>query len=325
MRIDWIPANCQGNYAVTVRRIMPLRRYSASTSFPQVGCGNVSGYMDLRQKARLPMTPYGIIELTDHWTKLGGSYDDDHRCQVGRASAARRSPSSSRTDRRFAVSRSRLFRSTRSRPSPIRDAAAGSSRRCLGNGRRRGVRLFAVRVLRSQRRLSAWRIAGLGPSPARSSAPAQVEWTDPGLPPRAAWPRSGVCCRGIDTIGSRSIWSECPSPQHRAGVGSPAKKGAVHSPATADAPGLWTTRYEDLRQRALTVGEAGWEQILVIRQGLQAWMNAWPQPRGPRPVSASTTPTTHGHPDPALTSHQQMQLVQILASIILHSQPEVPS
>lgn len=78
----------------------------------------------------------------------------------------------------------------------------------------------------------------------------------------------------------------------------------------------------------LTFGEAnsaaGWEQTLVIRQGLRAWMTAWPQVHSTQPP-ISTPTTTRSDADLALTVPQQAQLAQILASIILHSRPEVPS
>jgi hypothetical protein len=71
-----------------------------------------------------------------------------------------------------------------------------------------------------------------------------------------------------------------------------------------------------------TNSAAGWEQALVIRQGLGAWMNAWPQLHSTRPPTSTPT-TTRSDNDLALTAPQQAQLAQILASIILHSRPEV--
>jgi hypothetical protein len=72
--------------------------------------------------------------------------------------------------------------------------------------------------------------------------------------------------------------------------------------------------------------EAGWEQLLVMRQGLPAWLDAWPQVHVSRSAPTSTTiSTTPLDPDLALTAPQQLQLAQILAGLILHSRPEVPS
>jgi hypothetical protein len=72
--------------------------------------------------------------------------------------------------------------------------------------------------------------------------------------------------------------------------------------------------------------EAGWEQTLLMRQGLPAWMDAWPHMHASRSAPTSTTlSTTPLDPDLALTALQQSQLAQILAGMILHSRPEVPS
>jgi hypothetical protein len=101
-------------------------------------------------------------------------------------------------------------------------------------------------------------------------------------------------------------------------------------PAVADSHELWAARYEDLRKRALTFSEAdseaGWEQVLVIRQGLRAWMDVWPQAHATRSAPASPILSTiSSDPDLALSPLQQSQLAQILASMILHSRSEVLS
>lgn len=327
MNIRFSPADCQGNYAATVRVIMPFGSNSDRAATTPLCDRDARNDSYLRQKTGMGTARPGIIELTAHWTRLGGTHDRYHGCKVCRTPAARRSQSPSRSCDRFLVSPLRVLRHARSRPGQVRDATTGSTGRALGHGGVRGLRMFAVRVLRSQGCLSAWGIAGPDPSPARTSAPAQVERTDSGIPPRTARPRSGAV-RGVSgATGPRHVWSESPSSQHRTGTGSPAKKRAEPRTAVSGSPELWAARYEDLRQRALTLGEAnseaGWEQVLVIRQGLRAWMNAWPQPHSTRPPAS--TPTTRTDSDLALTAPQQSQLAQILASMILHSRPEAPS
>ncbi len=326
MSIRFSPVECQGNYAATVRVIMPFGvnlDSAMSTTFCDRDT-SVESY--LRQKTGMETVRHGIIELTAHWTKPGGSHDYHHGCEVCRTPAARRSQSPSRSGDRFLVSPIRVLRHSRSHPGQVRDAAAGSTRRTHGHGGVRGLRMFAVRVLRSQGCLSAWGITGPDPSPTWTSTPTQVERTDSGVSPRTAPPRSGDYHFGFATTGTRRVWCECPSSQHRTDAGSLAKKGATLLIAECSCE-LWTARYEDLRKRALTLGEAnseaGWEQVLVIRQGLPAWMSAWPQLHSTRPPAS--TPTTRSDTDLALTAPQQSQLAQILASIILHSRPEVPS
>jgi hypothetical protein len=330
MSIGLLPVKCQGNYAATVRVIMPFVANQEPVRMIPFGFVTTNEINDLRQKAGQKATRPGIIELTAHRTKPGGSHDRHHGCEECHTPTAGCAQSQCRTCERFLVSPPRVLRPSRSRPGQARDAAAGSARKTHGHGGVRSLRMFAVRVLRSQGGLSAWRIAGSDPSPARSSTPAQVECSHPGVPEGTARPGSGADRGGFGATGSRSVWSECPSSQHRTGAGPPAKKGAALLPAVADSHELWAARYEDLRKRALTFGEAdseaGWEQVLVIRQGLRAWMDVWPQAHATRSAPAfPTLSMTSSDPDLALTPTQQSQLAQILASMILHSRPEVPS
>lgn len=327
MRLCSPTADCQGNYAATVRTIMPFGvkiDLATSTMF----CDrNTRCDRYLHQKTRLGTARSGIIQLTAHWTRPGGTHDCHHGCEVCCPSTAWHAQSPSRACYRFSVSEPRVLRPTRCRSGQVRDAATGSTRRALGHGGVRSLRLFAVRVLRGQGRVSAWGTAGSDPSPARTSTPAQVERTDSGIPPRTPRLRSGDVREVSGTNGPRQVWSESPSSQHRTGAGSPAKKGATILIAECSCE-LWTARYEDLRKRALALGEAnseaGWEQALVIRQSLRAWINAWPQLHSTRPPTSTPT-ATRSDTDLALTAPQQSQLAQILASIILHSRPEVPS
>ena len=327
MRLCVPTADCQGNYAATVRTILPFGvnpDSAMSTTFCDRDTGTASY---LRQKTRLGTARSGIMQLTAHWTRPGGTHDCHHGCEVCCPSTARHAQSPSRACNRFSVSGPRLLRPTRCRSGQVRDAATRSTRRALGDGGVRGLRLFAVRVLRRQERLSARGITGPDPSPARTATPAQVERTNSGVPARMPWPRSDAVRGSAGTTGPRQVWNKSPCSQHRTGGGSPAKKGAT-IPIAECACELWTARYEDLRKRVLTFGEAnsaaGWEQTLVIRQGLRAWMTAWPQVHSTQPP-ISTPTTTRSDADLALTVPQQAQLAQILASIILHSRPEVPS
>jgi hypothetical protein len=325
MRLCAPTADCQGNYAATVRAILPFGvkvDLATSTTF----CDRSTGWdRYLQKKKRLGAARSDIMQLTDHWTRLGETHDRHHGCEVCCPPTARYAQSPSRACDRFPVSGPRVLRPPRCRSGQVRDAATGSARRALGDGGVRRLRLFVVRVLRSQERLSAWRITGPDPSPARTSTPAQVERTNSGISAPMPWPRSGDVRGGAGSTGPRQVWNKSPCSQHRTGAGSPAKKGATLPIAECTCE-LWTARYEDLGKRVLTFSEAnsaaGWEQTLVIRQGLRAWMTAWPQVHSTRPPIS--TPTTRTDPDLALTAPQQAQLAQILASMILHSRTEVP-
>jgi hypothetical protein len=326
MGIRFSPADCQGNYAAAVRGITPFGFNPGRAVTTRFCHGGGSYDSHLRQKTRREAIRAGIIELAVHRDGPGGTHDRHHRCEVCCPAATWRPQSPSRACGRFRVSSLRVLRPARSRSGQVRDAAAGPPRRALGHGGIRGFRLFAVRVLRSQGGISARGIAGPDPSPVRTSTPAQADRTDSGVSPRTASPRSDDGRGDTRTTGSRRVWRKCSSSQHRTGAGSSAKKGAT-LPIAECSRELWTARYEDLRKRALTHdaadSDAGWEQALVIRQGLPAWMNAWPQLHSPRPPTSA--PTNRTDPDLALAAPQQSQLAHILASIILHSRPEVPS
>jgi len=89
----------------------------------------------------------------------------------------------------------------------------------------------------------------------------------------------------------------------------------------------WTTRYEDLRRRAHEEGggtDVAWGLALFLRQGLVAWMQAWPAPAAGAaylspvalamsPVSPSVLPSSSW----ALPADLTRQLVPVLARMIL--------
>jgi len=93
----------------------------------------------------------------------------------------------------------------------------------------------------------------------------------------------------------------------------------------------WTTRYEDLRRRAHEEGggiDGAWGLALFLRQGLRAWMQAWPAPvtavavnLSPAALAVSpVTPSVLPSSSWALPADLTRQLVPVLASMIL-SQP----
>jgi hypothetical protein len=68
---------------------------------------------------------------------------------------------------------------------------------------------------------------------------------------------------------------------------------------------------------------AGWGRALVIRQGLVAWMDAWPrQPAVVIPAATrATTPTGTGAA--VLPADLRPQAIHILVNMILARRPEV--
>ena len=87
----------------------------------------------------------------------------------------------------------------------------------------------------------------------------------------------------------------------------------------------WTTRYEDLRREALDGWASGggrWGYALFVRQGLVAWMRAWPRRSVPeRPDEHQTQPA--GSDRPSLPSNLCQQITTVLVNMILGSRQEV--
>jgi hypothetical protein len=88
----------------------------------------------------------------------------------------------------------------------------------------------------------------------------------------------------------------------------------------------WTTRYEDLRRRAQEEcggTDGAWGLALFLRQGLRAWMQAWPVPvtatlPSPAALAASPAPPSVLRSSSiTLPANLTRQLVPVLASMIL--------
>lgn len=75
---------------------------------------------------------------------------------------------------------------------------------------------------------------------------------------------------------------------------------------TLEVTPAWTARYEDLRSWALAQGgegEGGWGMALLQRQGVVAWMHAWPSVAAPSennypaPTMPATRPPSSSLPE----------------------------
>jgi hypothetical protein len=86
---------------------------------------------------------------------------------------------------------------------------------------------------------------------------------------------------------------------------------------------VWSARYERLRAGWL-VHELTWGQALFIRQGMAAWMKAWPAEESPKaPLPDSKQAVSGGLPSVAMGGELQRQLACELAHLILHRPQEV--
>ena len=82
-------------------------------------------------------------------------------------------------------------------------------------------------------------------------------------------------------------------------------------------------RYEDLRRSAregISSISGSWGLTLFVRQGLAAWMHAWPRQMGDDPPIPE--PTLPSVPSSALPTSLSGQLVTVLANMIFTARQE---
>jgi hypothetical protein len=88
----------------------------------------------------------------------------------------------------------------------------------------------------------------------------------------------------------------------------------------------WTYRYEDLRRGALQ-GYApvrnSWGVALFLRQGLVAWMHAWPKEQASSKKCEVDRPVHHAIDRPEPSPSLGTQFISVLADILLHRPQEV--
>ncbi len=89
------------------------------------------------------------------------------------------------------------------------------------------------------------------------------------------------------------------------------------------AGGDWTPWYEALRRTAMNrtgAATVAWGLNLFMRQGLAAWMQAWPGPVGLDPPAPQLTPSRA--PPAALPTSASSQLVTVLANMVFTARQE---
>ena len=86
---------------------------------------------------------------------------------------------------------------------------------------------------------------------------------------------------------------------------------------------LWTTRYEEMRERAMARScsiDHGHGYALLIRRGLAAWIKAWPQSP---PAPANESRACHTADDAVVPSHLLRSAATLLVNMILGTPTEV--
>jgi len=84
----------------------------------------------------------------------------------------------------------------------------------------------------------------------------------------------------------------------------------------------WSVRYEQLRTDWLRQ-EIGWGLSLFVRQGMAAWMKAWPAEALLTGTEETVAPKSDRLPPVVMAGGLQSQLTHELANLILHRQQEV--
>lgn len=84
----------------------------------------------------------------------------------------------------------------------------------------------------------------------------------------------------------------------------------------------WSARYEKLRTNWLNQ-EIGWGQSLFIRQGMAAWMKAWPARISSATRAEDVASESVAAPAAVMSGGLRRQLARELANLILHRQQEV--
>ena len=94
---------------------------------------------------------------------------------------------------------------------------------------------------------------------------------------------------------------------------------------TATSRQIWTSRYEDLRSQVMggrRPDRGGWGLALFIRQGMIAWMRAWPK-RSSADVSKGHCPPESVARAVQIPLSVRKQVTMVLATMILNGRREV--
>lgn len=251
-----------------------------------------------------------------------------HGCQKPCPPPARRPQPPSPPGHRPGVPAPSLLRSPGFGTRQVRDAPPGPRRTDVGHASDRRLRPVPRRLLLRPGRLRGSRLARPAPAPPRAASETQNVAYGGGVPPPATRPPSprGRCRpRGP---GPGPLRHRRPPAYRRAGPDRRRKKGAP-----TDAPGVegpppdrsadWQGRYEDLRRLAVAEPPALRCPGLgvFLRQGLAAWVYAWPAHDTPEPEPARRTAVDRAAT--ALPPHLRGPLIGLLADMILQQRPEV--
>ena len=260
----------------------------------------------------------------------GGSYA--HACTVRsqmRQSASARYPEpTSRASQRCAVSDEPLFRSPRSTPGQIRDAASSGHRWPAYWNHCRRLWVLAHHALSTPQTLRGDWVSWTTPSTQGASSSSQTVRRYPDLYPANPESRARTAhCKPVVAC-EPALWDIHPSAQYPTCAGQAAKKRMPDHetsqplcPASPRSGSECLARYEILRRQVLEFGDDphpnGLELAFIERQGLAAWMEYGPDNLPPDAVSADLQMSGPG--EVKTPSHT---LVLALADLVLGDRQE---
>jgi len=239
-----------------------------------------------------------LAEIFPTRREPGGSYA--HACtvrsQMRQSVSAHYPEPTSRAGQRCAVSDKPLFRSPRSTPGQIRDAASGCHRWPAHWNHCRRLWVLAHHALSTPQTLRGGWVGWPTPSTQRASSSSQTVRRYSDLYPANAERRARTAHCKPAVARKPTLWDIHPSAQYPTSPGQAAKKRLPDHetsqplrPATHRSGSECLARYEILRRQVLESGDDphpnGLELAFIQRQGLAAWLEYAPDNLPPGPVS----------------------------------------
>jgi hypothetical protein len=260
----------------------------------------------------------------------GGSYA--HACtvrsQMRKSASARYPEPTSRAGQRCTVSDEPLFRSPRSTPGQIRDAASSGHRWPAHWNHCHCLWVLAHHAISTPQAFrGGW--VGWPTSPTqRASSSSQTVRRNPDLYPANAERRARTAHCKPAVAGEPTLWDIHPSTQYPTRASQAAKKRLPDHetsqplcPATPQSESECLARYEILRRQVLKSGDdphpISLELAFIQRQGLAAWVEYGPDclPGGAVSVDLQT-------PEPGEAETPSHNLVLALADLVLGDRQE---
>jgi len=305
---------CKVYYVVHVKRILPL---NCETGVENRAISSIIRLLVLVTNFPVRLEPGGIYAHT--YTV---------RPKMRQPAPARYSESTSRASKRFIFPGAPFFRSPRSAPGQIRDAAPGCHRWATRWNHGCCVWFLAYEVIPTSQTLRDKWFIGANASNQGASPGSQTIRRYSGLYPANIESRARYAHYRLAAACEPTVWNIHPSAQYRKSTGKTTKKNLPHHEMpnpldkTADrSASECLSQYEILRRQALEPGDDanpnGLELAFIERQGLAAWIDAgWNSPSSVNTLEGLQITTIHG------PEKSSVDLVLALADLVLGDRQE---